>query len=249
MDKNQSAVENFLKGTEQQAVSFEQPSKDSFEIVTEPEEEVVEKEKPVPFHQDPRVHKFINREIEKRLKDIKIPEPERQNDTKEDDDYYTRLIGNDTPEKVAMIREAKARDERMLEQAEERAFNRLSEREQEEFVAEKDAEDELTNAFESIEETYDVDISSNSPQARKTRLEFVSFVEKIAPKRDGVIVDYPDMDSAWETFSEMKKSSTQPSRAKELASRSMSRSAETTSTANQKRVDWNAVDEMMDGLK
>lgn len=249
MDKDHSAVESFLKGTASESVSFEQP-KDSFEQEIEQKEEVeVKEDKPVPFHKDPKIQKFIAKEIEKGLKDIKVSEPERKNEVKDDDDYYTRLIGNDTPEKLSMIKEAKARDERLLEQAEERAFNRLSQKEQEEVMAEKEAEDELNNAFESIEDTFEVDISSGSPQAKKTRQEFISFVEKIAPKdRNGNVIDYPDMNSAWETFSEIKKSTVQPSRAKELASRSLSRSSESTSVP-QNRIDWNTVDEMMDTLK
>lgn len=249
MNKEKSAVEAFLEGADNQPM-FEEPSKDPFEAPVEPKEEIeeVKEEKPLPFNKDPKIQKFIEKAVEKRLKEFKPIESEVKREVNDDDDYYTRLIGNDTPEKVAMIKEAKARDERLLNQAEERAFNRLSQKEQEEFKEQKEAEEELSNAFENIEETYDVDISSNTPQARKTRQEFISFVERIAPKRDGEIIDYPDMTSAWETFNEIKKSTAQPSRAKELASRGLSRSAETT-VKDSKKVDWNAVDEFMDTLK
>ena len=247
MPKDKSAVESFLEGTEQQGVTFEQVVDPFEQPIEQKEEEEVKEEKPVPFHKDPKVQRFIDKEIEKRLKDIKPVEAAKKED--EEDDYYTRLIGNDTPEKVAMIKEAKARDERLLSQAEERAFNRLSQKEQESIQADQEAEEELTNAFENIEETYGVDISSNGSQAKKTRQEFISFVEKIAPKNiDGEIVDFPDMTSAWETFSEIRKSTTPPSRAKEIAARSMARSNETTTKAPE-RVDWNKVEEFMDTLK
>src|SRR6185312_15398211 len=251
MDKDKTAVQQFLEGTNNESM-FEQPSKDPFESVEAKEEAVVEdevkEEKPLPFHKDPKVQRFIEKEVQKKLKDIKLPEPE-WTEVKDEDDYWTRLIGNDTPEKVAMTKEAKAREERLLQQAEERAFNRLSAKEREEQEADKEAEEELSNAFESIEETYDTDITSNSPQARKTRQEFISFVEKIAPKdKYGEIVDYPDMLSAYETFSEIKKSTAQPNRAKELADRGLRRSSEAT-VKNEKRVDWNSVEEFMDTLK
>ncbi len=251
MDKNKSAVEAFLEGDSNENM-FANPTKDPFEAVVsegdEPSVEEPKEEKPLPFHKDPKVQRFIDKEIEKRLKDIQPNEPEKKSETDEDD-YYARLIGNDTPEKVAMIKEAKARDERLLSQAEERAFNRLSAKEQEALQEDQEAEEELGNAFENIEETYDVDITSNSPQARKVRQDFVSFVERIAPKNSyGEVIDYPDMNSAWETYSEMKRSTAQPSRAKELASRGMSRSAET-SVKDTKKVDWNAVEEFMDTLK
>jgi len=248
MDKNQeSAVENFLNGSEEQSVSFEQPVSPFEESFEQGRREEVE-EKAIPFHKDPKVQKFINKEIEKRLRENAVYEPQERNEEVKDD-YYERLIGNDTPEKVAMIREALERDERLLLQAEERAFNRLSQIEQEEVQADREAEDELSEAFDFIEENYGVDISSNGTQARKTREEFISFVEKIAPKNsDGEVIDYPDMQSAWETYSEIKKSNTVPSRAKELANRSMARSTENT-VRTPERVDWNKVEEYMDSLK
>lgn len=256
MDKENNAVADFLgefgnKGEIKDPFGKEQVQ-DPFDK-QEIQEEVIEEkkeEKPLPFNKDPKIQKYLDkreREIEERIKSSLVSEPREKE--KEIDDYYTRLIGNDTPEKVAMIREAQARDERLLQQAEERAFNRLSQREQESIKADQEAEQELESAFENIEETFDVDISSNSPLAKKTRQEFVSFVEKIAPKdRYGDVVDYPDMTSAWETFSEMKKATQQPSRAKELASRSMARSAETSAKPIQK-MDWNQVENFMDNLK
>jgi hypothetical protein len=233
---------------------FDVQPKDPFnqEIIPEEKAEEPEKEdKPVPFHKDPKVQRFIEKEINKRMADIKPAEPTKEKVSQDDeDDYYARLIGNDTPEKVAMIREAKLRDQKLLEQAEERAFNRLSRTEQEKMRAEQEAEQELTSAFENIEETFDVDISSNNPIAKKTRQEFVAFVEKIAPKdRNGTIVDYPDMNSAWETFQTIQKSTAQPNRAKELAARSMARSAETKVDLNQKRTTWDDAERFIETLK
>lgn len=248
MENDKTAVESFLGELDNKDQDiFNQDSKILDDTTVTPKEEVVEEVKPLPFNKDPKVQKFIEKEISKRLAEFK-PEAPAEKTPAVDDDYYVRLIGNDTPEKVAMIKEAIARDERMLQQAEERAFNRLSQREQEEVMADKQAEEELENAFDAIEENYDVDITSNNPQAVKTRQEFVSFVEKIAPKdRNGDIVDYPDMQSSWETFQEMKKSTATPSRAKELANRSMAKSTETTNQAPE-RMNWNKVDEFMDKL-
>lgn len=228
MDKNKSAVESFLGELEGTKNSFDDTQNDPFPPTKDETIEEIVEDKPLPFNKDPKIQKYLDKrekEIESRLAERFKTSGEPV--AKVDDDYYVRLIGNDTPEKVAMIKEAMARDERLLEQAEERAFNRLSQKEQEAIEADKQAEEELDNAFENIEETFDVDITSNNSVARKTRQEFVSFVEKIAPKdRNGDIVDYPDMASAWETFSEMKKSTATPSRAKELAARSMARSSD-----------------------
>ena len=239
MDKDKSAVSKFLEGVEDN--KFETVIDSPF---SEPEAEVVEEkiEKPIPYNRDEKLQKYISKEVEKRLKDF-TPEPTKVEE-KEVDDYYVRLIGNDTPEKVAMIREAQARDERMLEQAEERAFNRLSRHEQEAIAEEREAEDELGNALESIEENFDVNLTSN----QKLRSEFLTFVERIAPKdKDGDITEFPDMNSAWETFNERR--APQNSRAKQLASQGLSRSSETTSTPQRRPTFDMDVEEMIAGTK
>ncbi len=240
MDKNKTAIESFLGELGETKNPFEENQEDPFDQATaEPNEEVVEEpeakeEKPLPFNKDPKIQKYIEKEISKKLSEYEVKTEEPVKSQADDDDYYERLIGNDTPEKLAMIREAKARDEYLLQQAEERAFNRLSAKEQEELRADQEAEQELENAFENIEETFGVDITSNTAIAKKTRQEFVSFVEKIAPKQYGEIVAFPDMQSAWETFSEMKKTTGTTSRAKDLASRSMARSSGTEVKADTK---------------
>lgn len=251
MEKEEkSAIDEFLGGLEKsEQPLFEDKKEEPIEESAEEAPVEEKEEKPLPFHKDPKVQKFIEKEISKRLENVKAEPAKAVTVQAEEDDFYTRLIGNDTPEKVAMIREYKAREERLIEQAEERAFNRLSAKEQEALKADQEAEQELESAFDSIEDTYEVDLSSGSPNAKKTRQEFVTFIEKIAPKdKNGDILDYPDIPSAWETFQEIQKSKQTPSRAKDLASRSMARSAETAST-QPKRIDWNAVDDMMDNLK
>lgn len=249
MNKNKSEVEKFLGdlGGDKETNPFEDNLENPFKEEAEEVVEEVKEEKPLPFNKDPKVQRFIEKELDKRMKDFKVETPQQET-PKEVDDYYVRLIGNDTPEKVAMIKEAMARDERMLQQAEERAFGRLSQNEQEEMRADKEAEEELSNAFENIEENYDVDITSNSASAVKTRQEFVSFIERIAPKdRNGDVIDYPDMQVAWETFSEIKKSNQQPSRAKELASRSMARSSEA-QIQQPKKNNWETADAFIESL-
>lgn len=231
-DKEISAVKQFLGEVGEDKDPLAQNLEDPFNQVTpEVKEEVVEEkeEKPLPFNKDPKIQKFIEKEISKRLADFKpeVRETETPVDTRMDD-VLTRIIGNDTPEKVQGIKDMKELLTGLTGKAKAEAIAELEARQNEEAEADREAEVELETAFENIEEAFDVDITSNSPLAKKTRQEFVSFVEKIAPKdRNGDIVDYPDMTSAWETFSEIKKSTATPSRAKELAARSMARSSET----------------------
>lgn len=245
MEKDKTAVEQFLSGTEESL--FEKPS-DPFETPLHSEAEPTE-EKPLPFHKDPKIQKFIEKEISKRLTREETPrrETETVDDFKEVIDSFSTIIGNDTPEKVKALDALKRSLVSLDSKAVTRAEERIEEIRSQEDAADREAEEELYDAFETIEDNYDVDLTSQ--RGSKLRSEFVTFVERIAPKdRNGNVIDYPDMNSAWETFSEIKKSTAQPSRAKELANRSMSRS--TTATPTQaKKIDWQAVDEYMDSLK
>ena len=243
MENEQSAVSKFLGETNENM--FEQPKDEMFG--EEKQEEKIEDEKPLPFHKDPKVLKFIEKEVAKRTE---RQEPRETLKAEEDEfkdviESFTAIIGNDTPEKVRALNDLQKALNSSSQKAASLAEQKILEIKNREEEADRQAEEELENAFDEIEETYDVDLSKN----HKLRSEFVSFVEKIAPKnRDGEIVDYPDMNSAWETFSEIKKSTVQPSRAKELASRGLQRSAETT-VKQDKNINWNAVDEYMDTLK
>jgi len=227
MDKDKSAVESFLGELEGENKPFE-PQGDPF---NKPEgEEIEEKEeKPLPFNKDPKIQKFIAKEIAKGLEKYEVKEaPQTQgaeDEFKDVMDSLTVAIGNDTAEKVQALNAFKSALTSLDKRASEKAIAHLDEIKQREIEADREAEQELENAFETIEETYDVDFSTAI--GKKTRQEFVSFVEKIAPKRNGQIIDYPDMNSAWETFQDLKKSNPQPNRAKDLASRGMARSSGT----------------------
>lgn len=212
-------------------------------------------DKPVPFHKDPKIQKFLERrerEIEDRL--MASLEDKRSSSTTPTADRFSKvinsfegIIGNDTPEKVSALNSLKEALNDMDASAVRVAEEKINEIRDRDLREDQEAEQELENAFETIEDTFDVDLTSQ--RATKTRQEFITFVEKIAPKdRQGNIVDYPDMTSAWETFSEMKRATQVPSRAKELAARSISRSTET-ATQQPKRVTWDSVDEVMDNLK
>lgn len=248
---NENTVDSFLNEVNSGNNDFPE-NQESFIVEETPVEEKVEEveeEKSVPFHKDPKVMRFVEKQIKKALEEHKPSEEQTfRKETQEEDDYYIRLIGNDTPEKIAMIKEAKARDEKLLQQAEERALNRLTQQQREALEKEKQAEEQLDNALENIEENYNVDLTSNNPVARKTRVDFMKFVEKIAPKdSNGEIIDFPDMNSAFETFQEMRKTSPQSSVAKDLASRSMVRSGQA-SAKPQERITFDNMDSIIERM-
>lgn len=244
-NKPKSVVEQFLEGTNEGS-NFDEIV-DPLEVPLETKEEEIKEEKPIPFNKDPRVIKFIEREVAKRIPQYEEREEVDENKYKDVMDAMTVAIGNDTPEKVKALEAYEKALRKIDQESGSRTEKYLSDIQNQERQAEKEAEDELDNAFETIEEQFDVDLTS--PRSQKVRSDFLTFVERIAPKnRDGEIIDYPDMTSAWETFSEIQKSSAQPNKAKQYASRGIARSSEAT-TVQPKRVDWNAVDEFMDTLK
>ena len=250
MEKNNpSVVEKFLSDTDTEQVNpFEGVIEDPFNK-TEPKEEVVEeKEERIPFNKDPKIQRYIDKLVEKRIKEV-TPEPRESAEAdyiKDVMDSMVEAVGNDTPQKIKALQAYESALRKLDHKAESKAEEYLTQIQNEEYEAEKEAEDELDNAFNEIEETFGVDISS--PRSQKIRAEFLDYVERIAPKRNGEIIDYPDMTSAWETFSEIKKATATPSRAKELANRGMSRSSEATSVP-QKRITWDSADEHIESLK
>lgn len=245
MNKDKSELEEFMGSLagDKNTDPLESKQDDPFghlEAKEEVTEEEVKEEKPLPFNKDPKIQKYLD----KREKEIEERMSEKFGTTREIqpventkmDEVLARIIGNDTPEKVQGIKDMKELLVGLKGEARIEALQELDSRQTRETEADRQAEEELENAFDNIEESFDVDITSNNPIARKTRQEFVSFVEKIAPKdRNGDIVDYPDMIQAFETFNTIRKSTAAPSRAKELASRSMTRSAETSSEPVLKR--------------
>jgi hypothetical protein len=257
MDKD--PVKKFLGefGNDNVPDPFENNEQDPFAIEQDGEEPIVEpelkEEKRLPYSKDPKVQKYVQKEIQRAMKDFQPQEIERT--IKKDEDVtsvveaFTAIIGNDTPDKQKALASLEKALGNVDQRASQKAVEQLNEIRQQELKEDREAEEALEDAFDEIEENYDVDLTSNNAIAKKTRSDFVTYVERIAPKdRHGDITEYPDMNAAWETFSELRKGSQTPSRAKELASRSMTRSSEAQVTAPQKRVTFEDADNFIDTL-
>lgn len=205
------------------------------------QEETVEEEKdekPLPFHKDPKVQRYIERQIEKATKTAPIAAKQEDvvpSDVKDVIDAFRTIVGSDTPEKVkaleALEKTLQGSDERASRKAIERFEVQQQEARQQAEQRDKQAQEDLDNYFDEIEEAYDVDLTSNSPSAKKLRSSFIDYVRKVAPKDEkGEVKDFPDMMGAYEDFTERNKP--QPaSRAKTLANRGMARSGDATPAA------------------
>lgn len=218
------AVTNFLEESKQ----------DIFSEKEETQEPAVEEkeEKPLPFNKDPKVQRYIEKQVEKALKDKPSVE---QSFKKEVEDItlpssFVELVGNDTPEKVKVLKDLSTYFFTLKGEARSEFLSEMKAQEQKKVEADKHAQEELDTYFDEIEETYDVDLSSNSASAKQMRTQFVDYVRKIAPKdENGEVAAFPDLVASFEEFQERNK---RPSatRAKELASRGMTRSSDTNST-------------------
>lgn len=257
MENEPDAVSSFLKeansGESEPIIELEESS----ELFGKEEPKVEDKsveDKRVPFAKDPKIQRYIQKELDKRIKDIKLPEAKetvRESIQEADSvlDAFTMIIGNDTAEKkMALEKLAKGLSERD-ERTYKRAVTEIQSIQQRQTEDDKKAEAELVQGLESIEEEFEVDITSNTPQAKKTRGEFVDFIARIAPKNgDGDITSYPDMAQAFVLFRDISKKAS-PNRAKELASRGIERSGEASSAPASTEKSWASVDKMLAKMK
>lgn len=236
--------DDFLAGLGEGEVALEDSSTDLF-----PEEKVEEQEeKPAPFYKDEKVQRYIDKQVQKRIKDFK-PSTEQtfRKETSEGDDKlvsaFTRLVGNDTDEKKAVLADLKSaldeRDERASQKAYERLQEMQVENEQKEQEKIEEAIDELEEGRDEIESTIGKSLTERQWDAYK------EFLLDIEPK--GGYQEYPDF---IKTFDKFRRSvSRSNATAKTLASRGMERSTSSTTEASKggSWKDWDGVKEKLLG--
>lgn len=256
MPNDKGAVQDFL-GDLNKDEKDPFTSSDPFAQVEEevkPEEVVEEEEKVLPFHKDPKVQKYVQKQIDAALAEIR-PSAEQQfrqeiqPEADEITDVLTRVIGNDTPEKVQAVKDMRKVMGSLEERGAQRALNQLQEQAQEQQAEDVAAQNELDSGFEDIEDSFGVDLSSNSPSAKKTRSDFVDYIRKIAPKNeDGEVVAFPDLTAAFEEFAERsKRVNPQTNRSKQLAAKSMSTSTDATQAPKIGNT-WKDVDKLLNSM-
>ncbi len=127
-----------------------------------------------------------------------------------------RIYGTDTPEAALATDLLKKAISGARDDAEERAYRRVSEeraKETEQFSA---AESELDSMIDDIEDEYGVNLTESQERS------FFQMLEKMSPKdKEGNVVEYADPHAVWEVFSERMQRRPVNNRAKDLSSRSM----------------------------
>jgi hypothetical protein len=140
--------------------------------------------------------------------------------TEEPAEYLKRaskIYGDATPEAkeaTELLREAL---NGVKETAKQEAIEELERRNATESNAVKEEEKNLDEMLEMLEDDHGADFSNED-----TRKGFLDLLEKLSPKdRDGNIKEYADPETTWEVYESRGRGSA--SRAKDLASRSMTR--------------------------
>ena len=107
--------------------------------------------------------------------------------------------------------------------ATKRAYNELIENQQNaekiEMQEESEAEDELDEGFEAVEDAFGVDLTSGTERANKLQKAYVQFLQRIEPR--GGYQEYPDFVETFEVFKKSVTSKPSTNTAKALASRGM----------------------------
>lgn len=191
------------------------------------EGEDVPAKEPRKNHMHRRLEKQLAEEREARIRAEAIAETRAENRSNQQegiDERLYRIFSNDEVGKQG----AAALSELLREthtKAKEEALDEFNQRLASEQKQTREFESFIDGELESIEEEYDVDITSDAPAARKMRHELRALVEKLSPKdENGLLTGFADFKETFDLYQSRKeKSSDTTSRAKEVAARSMAR--------------------------
>ena len=139
-----------------------------------------------------------------------------------------RIYGTDSPEASAateLLKKALADVEKTATERALELFRQEQVRETEEVLQEERV---LDSMIEELEDEYGVVMDEDTQRG------FFTLLEKLSPKdRNGNVIEYADHHAVWDEYQVRKERLSNNSRAKELASRSVSRSASSPSTSVQ----------------
>ncbi len=155
------------------------------------------------------------------------------------DPDIARIYGTETPEAREATRLLQGALSKAEERATEKALAKFQAAQAEQVKAQRDAQRFIDDELESIEEEHGIDLTSDSPQARKACREFLDLVQKASPKDgNGDIKEYADFGAVFDLYN-TRREPKQPTRNQDLASRSMVRSGNTQgSVANKATEDY-----------
>lgn len=241
-EKNESVAE-FLNGLTETSEPFKE------EVVTEEREQGKNDDNPLPFYKDPKIQRYIEKQVEKKMESMSSSSVEQQfrQEVKEElnlPESFVKLVGNDTDEKKQVLKDLSNYFGTLKGEARKEFLEEMKEQERQVVAQDQAALNELTTGFETIEEEHGIDLSKDS----KTRAAFIEFLRKASHKNDdGEVDQFADIPSTWELFQERQNHTPSNNRAKEIASRGMTRSNDVSTTSqgfkSGTRDPWQQVDQ------
>ncbi len=187
-------------------------------------------EKEMPFAKNPKVQRFIEKKVNEMLSTHINNQAPREVPSKQP---TTDL----PPEWLAMYgdneesRRAWTLQERLLDnyknQAKQEAIAEIRSEQERADEAVREFEQVIETSLDELEETHGVDLTSNSPAAKKARNEYLDLVQRLSPKdRDGNVTSYADFHEVWDIY-QSTKSGPDASRKQNLAARAAPRPTDT----------------------
>lgn len=225
MPKEKSAMDEFLgditPADKQRADDiFEKPLTDK-----EGSEEDLTVITPLDNREERRAKKALKAEREANIalnERIKVlSEVKKESQSTNVDEDLIRLYGdNENGRAAAKITQDLL--ERTKREAQEEMLVRMREQSEAEQQEVANSEQELDSMLEDLEDEFNVDLTSDTPQAKKARQGFFAALEEVSPKKNGVVTDYADPIATWKYYQAQQKPA--DTRAKDLSARSMTRS-------------------------
>ncbi len=244
MKPETSSIDEFFQGLpkedKQQADIFnENPQKPTEEVAAATTEAGAKVEVKPEEGEEPRKnrrHRRLEEQLQKE-RELRIAaeakaegrsEVEKFNQTSNGDvDPEWLQIYGDTPESRRAWGLFEKMSEKKALQAKEEALEEIRKDQIAEAEEERVQEAYIDSQFESIEDEFNIDLTSDSPAARKRRSEFIDLVEALSPKdQNGDLVEYADFHNAWELYQE-KQAQPDNTRQREIAARSMVKTGST----------------------
>ncbi len=229
MPEKNSAMKDFLADI---PVANQQPTDDIFEkpldgseVQTQPEKDVEVRRAKKALQAEREANIELNAKLQALTERDRF---EKETEGKDVNEKLLHLYGDDDKgRQAAKLTQDLLNDTRAQAREEAlEAFKQEREQEAKEVASSRQVLDEM---LEDIEDEFNVDLTSDTPQAEKDRKGFYATLQKFSPKdKDGQVINYADPIATWETYQTLK----QPvqNRAKELSSRSMTPSGASTET-------------------
>jgi hypothetical protein len=192
----------------------------------------------VPFNENPKIQKFIKRQVAKGIQEAlqSAPQPQRVDtiDNKTNSEVpaeWIAMYGDNEDSRKAWGFQSKLLNDYKNQATEDALIKFRSEQERGQAEV-RQFEQTITTEVENIEDVYGVDLTSNTAEAKKARSEYLDLVQRLSPKdADGNITSYADFDQVWQIYKNSQVAQPTPTRQKDLASRSVN--TPTSETPNQ----------------